>query len=242
MADTEEPELERPRGLNTPGPQPVVLGGRQRAVLEGLVSFGPKEGPRQLGPLYQGVLGRLADPEAPDCAAQAAHGARELMEKLAWCVNDQKPEETRGSLGDRADEIEEAYSEATDQLPPDRARWGEVQMAPGVLRMLDAVEHMAEWRLDHTLEPGAYAVVMVAFCLGHLPEHLRIAKRKEWRELRDFFTAVSHHRRLSGVEATPADVAERFAALEGFLYARWAPETVRDFAEIDALINPEGSV
>jgi hypothetical protein len=99
---------------------------------------------------------------------------------------------------------------------------------------------MAEWRRDHTLEAGAHVVVMVDFCFGpRLPEHVRHAKRKEWRELRNFFVDVAHHRRVGGVAATPVDVAERFATLEGFLYARWAPDTVQDFAEIDALISPE---
>jgi hypothetical protein len=228
-------------GLNEPGPSPLVLSGRQRAVLEGLVSFGPKEGPRELGPLYQGVLSRLAQPAAPDCAAQAAHGARELMEKLAWWVNDQTPEDTRGSLGDRADEIQAALDQASDELPPDRALWSDARITPGVLRMLDAVEHMSEWRRSFLLDPGDYAVVMVDFCLGsRLPEHLRVAKRKEWRDLRDFFVAVAHHRRHGGVEATPDTVAEHFAALEDFLYARWAPQTVRDFGEIDSLIDAEG--
>jgi hypothetical protein len=242
VAKSEESELRRPHGISPPVPLPVVLSSRQRALLEGLINFGPKDGPRQLGIIYQGVLTRLADTSAPDCAAHAAHGARELMEKLAWYVNNETAEEARGRLGDRADAIEEAYEAAVKELPPERARWEEAQLTHEVVRLIDAVEHMAAWRQEHTLSPGTYAIVMVDFCLGGIPERLRANKRKEWAKLRDFFADVAHHRSHEGRAATPADVAERFAELEAFLYARWAPETVRDFAEIDALIKPrEGS-
>lgn len=237
MADTGDPRQATPHGIGTPGPTPVVLSSRQRAVLEGLVNFGPKEGPRRLGVIYQGVLARLADPTAPDCAALAAHGARELMEKLAWHVNDESPEE-RGSLGDRADEIEGAQKTAVDELPPERARWGEARLTQGLIRLIDVVAHMAEWRRDHILSRSTHASIVVDFSLGKLPDHLQAEKRKEWISLREFFTKVSHHSGYEGRDATLADVAERFAVLEAFLYARWAPETVQDFAEIDTLINP----
>ncbi len=237
MADTGDPRQAAPHGIGTPGPTPVVLSSRQRAVFEGLVNLGPKEGPRQLGVIYQGVLARIADPTAPDCAALAAHGARELMEKLAWHANDETPEE-RGSLGDRAVEIEKAHKTAVDELPPERARWGEARLTQGLIRLIDVVAHMVKWQEDHTLGRGAYASIAVDFSLGRLPDHLRAEKRKEWISLRNFFTNVAHHRRHKGSEATLADVAERFTALDAFLYARWAPETVQDFAEIDTLIKP----
>jgi hypothetical protein len=234
---TEHDDTE-PRTLNSANRQPTKLNSRQRAVLEGLVNFGPKDGPRQLGEIYQGVLSRLADQSAPDGAACAAHGARELMEKLAWHVNDDSPED-RGSLGDRVREIEAAYQNLVKVLPPERARWNGLELTPEVMTLLDAVEHMEQWRKSHTLSRGAHAALIVDFSIGRIPEQLRAGKRKQWMDLREFFTKVAHHGSIDGRTPTLADVAERFTELEDFLYARWAPRTVRDFAEIDALIAPQ---
>jgi hypothetical protein len=206
-------------------------------VLEGLINFGPKDGPRQLGPIYQGTLVRLADSGAPDAAAYAAHGARELMEKLAWRVNDDSPER-RGSLGDRTQEIEGAYKAAKKVLPPERARWSDTELIPEILALMDVVEHMMEWNQTHSLSRRTHASLIVDFSIGKMPEQLRATKRNQWIELREFFIDVAHHRDIDGTQQTLADVAERFTELEDFLYARWAPETVRDFAEIDALITP----
>lgn len=233
-----ESQPERPRGISPSVTRPVTLSSRQRAVLEGLINFGPKDGPGQLGPIYQGTLARLADSGAPDGAACAAHGARELMEKLAWHVNDDTPEE-RGSLGDRAKEIEGAYEGVVEAFPPERARWDGLALTPEAMALIDAVEHMAQWRESHTLSRGAHAALIVDFSIGRMPEQLRAGKRKQWIELREFFTKVAHHGSIDGRQPTLADVAERFIELEDFLYARWAPETVRDFAEIDALIAPQ---
>lgn len=212
------------------------MNSRQRAVLEGLVNFGPADGPRQLGTLYEGVLIRLVDTAAPDGAAYAAHGARELMEKLGWRVNDATPEQ-RGSLGDRAVEIEEAYEIAVNALPPERALWSNAELLPEVVAIMDAVEHMIEWRQANTLSRSSHATLIVDFSIGRIPRHLQAEKREQWMELREFFTKVAHHGTIEGKQQTLGDVAERFAQLEDFLYARWAPETVRDFAEIDSLIG-----
>lgn len=237
MIAQRESEPRAPRGISSPISRPATLNSRQRAVLEGLVNFGPKDGPRQLGEIYQGALSRLADSGAPDGAACAAHAARELMEKLAWHVNDDSPEE-RGSLGDRAREIEDAYHYVVKVLPPERARWDGLELTPEVMALIDAVEHMEQWRKSHTLSRGAHASLIVDFSIGRMPEQLRAGKRKQWIELREFFTTVAHHGSIEGKPPTLADVAERFIELEDFLYARWAPQTVRDFAEIDALIAP----
>lgn len=214
------------------------MNGRQRAVFEGLVNFGPKDGPRHLGTIYEGTLARLADTAASDGAAYAAHGARELMEKLGWRVNDDTPEQ-RGSLGDRAVEIEVAYEAAVGALPPERALWDGAEMAPEVIGVMDTVAYMIEWRQSNTLSRSSLATVMVDFSIGQIPDHLQAEKRREWMDLREFFTKVAHHGTIDGKVQTLGDVAERFGQLEDFLYARWAPETVRDFAEIDALIASE---
>ncbi len=210
------------------------MSSRQRAVLEGLINFGPKDGPQRLGAIYEGTLVRLADTVAPDGAAYAAHGARELMEKLGWQVND-TPEQ-RGSLGDRAGEIEDAYEVAVRALSPERALWLGAELGPEILAVMDAVEHMIEWKRSHTLSRRSHASLMVDFSIGRIPGHLQADKRKQWMDLRDFFTNVAHHGTVDGRQQTLADVAERFGELEDFLYARWAPQTVRDFGEIDALL------
>jgi hypothetical protein len=226
-----------PRGIRSPAAAPPMMSSRQRAVLEGLINFGPKDGPWQLGPIYEGTLLRLADTGATDGAAYAAHGARELMEKLGWRINDDTPEE-RGSLGDRAEEIETAHAAAVGALPPERALWAGVELAPEVVALMDAVAHMARWRQGKTLSRSSHASLMVEFSIGRIPRPLQAEKRRQLMDLRDFFDKVSHHGTIDGRQQTLDDVAGRFGELEDFLYARWAPQTVRDFAEIDALIAP----
>lgn len=211
------------------------MNSRQRAVLEGLINFGPKDGPQRLGAIYEGTLVRLADTAAPDGATYAAHGARELMEKLGWQVNDDTPEQ-RGSLGDRAREIEDAYEIAVGALSPERALWIGAELGSEVLAVLDAVGHMIKWKESHTVSRRNHASLMVDFSIGMVPGHLQADKRKQWMGLRDFFDNVAHHGTIDGRQQTLADVAERFGELEDFLYARWAPQTVRDFGEIDALL------
>jgi len=224
-----------PHGIGSSASRPPTMSSRQRAVLEGLINFGPKDGPRRLGAIYEGTLVSLADTAAPDGAAYAAHGARELMEKLGWRVNDDTPEQ-RGSLGDRAGEIEDAYEIAVRALPPERALWIGAELPPEVLAVMDAVEHMIEWKQTHTVSRRNHASLMVDFSIGRIPGHLQAEKRQQWMDLHDFFTHVAHHRRVDERQQSLADVAERFGELENFLYARWAPQTVRDFGEIDALI------
>lgn len=214
------------------------MNSRQRAVLQGLINIRPKGGPQQLGTIYEGTLVRLADTTAADGPAYAAHGARELMEKLGWRINDDTPEQ-RGSLGDRTVEIEDAYEAAVKALPPERALWTGAELVSEVVAVMDAVAHMIEWRQSNILSRSSHAAVMVDFSIGPIPRHLRAEKRKQWMDLRDFFTKVAHHGTVDGRQQTLGDVADRFRELEDFLYARWAPETVRDFAEIDALIGSE---
>jgi hypothetical protein len=200
--------------------------------------MGPNEGPHLLGTIYEGILVRLSDTTAVDGAAYAAHGARELMEKLGWRVNDDTPEQ-RGSLGDRAGEIEDFYEVAVRTLPPERALWAGAELTPEVVALMDTVAHMIEWRQSNILSRSSHATVMVDFSIGPIPRLLRAEKRKQWMDLRDFFTKVAHHGTVDGRQQALGDVANRFRELEDFLYARWAPETVRDFAEIDTLIGME---
>jgi hypothetical protein len=235
MANQGEPEQSPPLGISSSPSPPPTMSIRQRAVLEGLINFGPKDGPQRLGAIYEGTLVRLADTAAPDGATYAAHGARELMEKLGWQVNDDTPEQ-RGSLGDRASEIEDACGIAVRALSPERALWIGAELGPEILAVMDAVEHMIKWKQSHTVSRRNHASLMVDFSIGRIPGHLQADKRKQWMGLRDFFTNVAHHRTVDGRQQTLADVAERFSGLEDFLHARWAPQTVRDFGEIDALL------
>ncbi len=161
------------------------------------------------------------------------------MEKLGWRVNDGEPER-RGTLGDRTKDIEVAYENAAKALPPERALWDGAALIPEVVAVMDAIEHMAEWKRSHIVSRRTHAALVVDFSIGRMPEHLRVPKRKQWMELREFFADVAHHRKIERRQQTLSDVAERFRELEDFLYARWAPQTVRDFAEIDALIEPGG--
>lgn len=215
---------------------PKQLNIRQRMLWEALTNFSRSAGSRQLGPIYLGVLECFDRPAAPDVAAQAAHGARELMEKLSFQVLN-GPDDQSGNLDDRVLEILEAHERARSSLPQDRASWVDERMSPEVLELLDVVVKVAAWRTRYRYEPGASAGAMAQFCFDRLPAPSRLAKQREWKELRTFFNSVAHHRPLGSGAVSLDRVEDRFRQLEEYLNARWVPETVRDLAAIDRLLE-----
>ena len=243
---TRFPEMSEPQDLNLSGaipgssglPRafPVQLSFRQRALWEALTNFSSRAGSRQLGPIYLGVLECFERPASPDVEAHAAHGARELMEKLSFLVLS-GPDDTAGNLDDRVAEILLAQESARSSLPQDRASWADERVSSEITELLDVIDKVAAWRNRNRYEPGAAAGAMAQFCFDRLPTPSRLVKQREWRDLRNYFNSVAHHRSLEDGAATLDQVKSRFEQLEEYLNARWAPATVRDLAAIDRLLD-----
>lgn len=226
----------RPRANDPLRTVPVQLNFRQRTLWEGLTNFSPSTGSRQLGPIYLGVLECFERPASPDVAAQAAHGARELMEKLSFQVLGGSDDQS-GNLDDRVVEILDAQESARSSLPKDRALWLDEPISSSVADLMDVIDKVADWRSRNRYEPGAAAGAMAQFCFDRLPAPSRLIKQREWKELRNYFNSVAHHRRLEDGASSLDQVRSRFQQLEEYLNARWAPATVRDLAAIDRLLE-----
>jgi hypothetical protein len=206
----------------------VELSGRARQLWEAL--SGRNE---QLGHMYLGALDVLQHRANPDRLALAAHGIREMLEKLPRYLD--IPDSERGvpKLGDSASRLvgkwQKWRSTATDD--------GGVLTKNG-RRLLNEVDRFCE-----SAQAGPTKKALAAAALKSidphpvdLPTHVRETHASVLVDLDRYFTDVSHHRRTDEQE-----LLQRLAALESFLLDRLRPRTFDDFAEIDRLLGEDGS-
>jgi hypothetical protein len=224
-AEPEPPEPSRPGAGAEPGHW-ARLDARQRALHEELRGFLP-----ELGGIYVGFFAALAATDNPDHLAHAAHSARELMEKLAFQVNDPEPKELRGrGLGQVVDELGECL-DALRQTHGDGPLEG--QITASVQALVAKVEYVIDWNDKKVLTRSRQAEVVTGFIGGALPEPLAKTETRRWRDLHDFFQKVAHHRADPSTRA----VSDHFAEVEEFLFRRWLPQTTEDLSAIDELLG-----
>jgi hypothetical protein len=211
------------------GDQQIVLGSvlqEKRPLLSGM---------------YLGALYVLNAGNNPDRLALAAHGLRELMEKLTLYYN--VPASPQSSMQKKLPSLKEKVRQLQDH-------WQNVQKNskcrsnPGwsgeidkpLLRFLTKVEEFFTWVVEERparkQQTASTLRVLdpLPLPLPGLIEELRI---EEWERCHNYFQGVAHHTINSSYEEFMTWVA----VLERFLLDRLYPRTFDDHRIIDELIK-----
>jgi len=162
----------------------------------------------------------------------AAHGIRELLEKLPRYLDVPVEAPKPLALGARARNLTDAW----DRLGGSAVKDG--LLTKNGTKLLDAVKEFCEGvRADvpTRVEQAAAAVRGLDLHPLKLPPQIESLHVQQWREIEGFFIGVSHHTR-----STDHDEFSQFvAALERFLLERLRPRTFDDFTAIDQLLAGE---
>jgi hypothetical protein len=211
-------------------PTPLQLSGQQRALYEAL-----SEKDERLAGMYLGSLLVLRQIENPDLLALAAHGLRELMEKLPRYL-DLPVAAKPPSLKEKVRSLLQSWGSAArhSQCLLDPAWSGAID---GPLRkFLKRTQEFFSWfESEHPTRKQQTAKVLRSLDPINRPlpapiEQLRI---EEWDKCHNYFEGVSHHTIL----LPPEDFTSWLAVLERFLLDRLRPRTFEDHTEIDRIIS-----
>jgi hypothetical protein len=212
------------------GAKPIILQPQQDALHRALSNTAAK-----LGTMYMGALVVLDQGSNPDRFALAAHGIRELMEKLPTYL-DLPMQAHSESLKSKVREIEDCWGRASgSSMCHKNGDWGGTVDQP-LQKFLRSLQSFFSWFSKHHTRRRSETLEAVRKmdCSGRrLPERLEEINVKSWEEIWDFFVSVAHHRRLPDA----AEFMQWLDALERFLLDRLSPRVFSDFDEIDKIIG-----
>lgn len=212
-------------GPTSEGPDCIQLDGGARALFEALAEI-----TQDLANMYLGALDIAARPGNPDNLALAAHGIRELLEKLPRYLDVPVEAQKSQSLSARVRQLTDAWSRLGD-----KAVDGDTLTGHG-RKLLAALGKFCEGvaaDLPTRMEQTATALRSLDPHPIKLPPPIETMHVKEWREIEGFFIGVAHHTRT----CTEDEFQQYVRALEGFLLERLRPRTFDDFAAIDDLLG-----
>ncbi|MCL5045047.1 MAG: hypothetical protein M1336_07155 [Deltaproteobacteria bacterium] len=184
---------------------------------------------------YEGALWTLSDGQPPDRMAQAAHGFREVMEKLPRRVDlPQEEEHVSASGGQNLKGKVQGLSQAYARLK--RIKGDGRLLKRAWDKFVEELEAFFQWFTSQ--RPSRREAARRAFrnLDPHplsLPEALEDRNLNEWAEMHEFFELTSHH--------TLSPSSDKFAhwqrVLETFLLERLVPRTFEDEQAIDSLVQ-----
>lgn len=184
---------------------------------------------QELADMYFGALDVLTRGGNPDRHALAAHGIRELLEKLPRHLD--VPVDAAKPLGltARARNLTDAWEKWSGSAVIDGALTRDGSKLFAALQ-----EFCAGVRADMPtrVEQAAAAVRGLDLNPIKLPPPIESLHVQQWREFEGFFIGVSHHTRTTNDK----EFAQYVAAFERFLLERLRPRTFDDFAAIDELL------
>ncbi len=211
-------------------PAPLRLDGQQRALHDALLA---KD--NEMAGMYRGALVVLADNGNDDRLALAAHGLREVMEKLPRYLNVPMPAHQE-HLKEKVVSLEERWETTLRNTKCEhKQRWnGEIDAQ--ISKMLDSLGEFFKWFDMHYPRRKAEVVATLRQLDGSgrvLPAPLEKRNADDWTEIRDYFVSVAHHRKTT----TQDDFSAWLDALERFLLDRLRPRTFDDLVGIDKIIE-----
>ena len=186
--------------------------------------------------MYYGALLVLGSVGNPDRLALAAHGLRELVEKLPSYLDVAMPAHTE-TLKTKVQEVEDAWNHVVNSSvwsSPRNAWQGSIDRR--LRRFLAKLDNFFCWVRNHVprrREEVSAVLRTIDPANRQLPRLLEERSIKEWNEMREFFQNVSHHRKA----CAQVEFHKSVDTLERFLLERLAPRTFDDFAEIDAILG-----
>ncbi len=212
----------------------VELSGQQLAFHRALTEKSAK-----LASMYHGALRVLQDDGNPDRLALAAHGLRELMEKLPAHFDVEMPAH-RESLGPKVRELENHWKQTVDKSTcrnPDGPWRGEIDRH--LTRLLAELAGFFAWLNEHMpkrKEEVSATLRIIDPAKRPLPPQLQKLNVETWHAIHAFFIKVSHH----GLACSVEELAQWTDALERFLLDRLVPRTFDDLRAIDAILAESG--
>lgn len=211
-------------------PQQLQLSGRQRALYEAL-----SEKEQSLADMYLGSLMTLQQAGNPDSLALAAHGLRELMEKLPIYLDAPVDVKTQ-SLKGKVRELVPSWSGTLERSSCySESGWsGEIDRH--LRKFLKRSHRFFDWfeaERPTRKQKAAEALRELDPLKQPLPEPIAGLRVEEWDRFHDFFEGVSHH----GINPSQDDFTVWQSAFESFLLDRLRPRTFEDHAEIDKIIS-----
>lgn len=199
---------------------------RQATLFQALEKRNP-----MLACIYLGALKVLGDEANPDAIPLAAHGLRELMEKLPQSL-DVPIRAPVGELPQRVADLRSEWEEAVETSACHNGVQWQGQIDPPLRKLLKALDKFFAWFSNSPTrrDEATWALRRLS---GRLPDQLERSNVKTWMDLFRFFTKVAHH----GPDWSREEFSRRLNELEHFLLDRLQPRTFEDFDEIDALLE-----
>jgi hypothetical protein len=187
--------------------------------------------------MYVSALRVLSDLDSPDRLALAAHGFRELMEKIPEYLAVPMPAH-RESLKPRVQGLH-GHWRATLSKTKSRVDglWNGAIDAH-LDSFLRKLPEFFKWFEDHNpLRRDEVRAVLKKLQGGEIEisPPLEDENIRNWIEIRDYFVSTAHHR----ARTAPDEFFENLSRLEVFLTERLAPRTFDDFAEIDEILGTD---
>jgi hypothetical protein len=210
---------------------PPNVGGRQLALHRALGELD-----QSLATYYEGALAVLAHTINPDRLSLAAHGIREIMDKLPRFI-DLPVEASHTTLGTKANNLREEWERLRKRTRclQDGEWVGEIDGA--MSRFMQRVDDFFGWMVDQRpRKTEETARVLRELDPLDLPDPIVEQSALSYLAIRDYFVEVAHHRH------SPEDeFHKRIAAFEIFLLERLVPRTYEDFDAIDQLLAGSSS-
>lgn len=207
------------------------MSGPQRRLWEAL-----SERDRRVADMYLGALRTLADEGNPDRHALAAHGLRELMEKMPPVIGVEGAIRGRG-LTDKVRELRDQYLVAcrdSESFADDVWRGDALDepartylVASGALFVSMDEEHRSR------LETAREFVRKLDPYPSAASSDLEATRAREWKKLSEFFESVSHHKRTP----TDEEFVDRLRATEVWLRDYLVPRSFEVQDELDSIIT-----
>jgi hypothetical protein len=188
-----------------------------------------------LADIYVAALRVLSDENNPDRIALAAHGFRELMEKIPEFLEVPTPA-NHESLKPKVQELQGHWTAMVRKTKCwAMGAWtGEIDgHLGGFLKRLPA---FFDWFAAHNpLRRAEARKVLQRLNIGSMEVAVPLEEQNVglWMDLKGYFANAAHHR--GGMN--PDEFTANLLRLESFLSDRLVPRTFEDFAEIDEIIG-----
>lgn len=183
-----------------------------------------------LANMYLGALSVTQSTGNRDYLSQAAHSIRELMEKLPEIIYVSVPER-KGNL--TMNDLKIIWKATLKKTSCRNSAGWKGEIDSGLQKFLQRIETFfaEDTRISRSEEVRRF--LRESDGDGRLlPAHLEEQNIKTWKDLRDYFVDIAHHK-----PTTHTEFMDSLEAFERFIIEKLHPETTADFEQIDKLIE-----
>jgi hypothetical protein len=187
-----------------------------------------------LSTMYLGAL-TVLDSENPDRHALAAHGLRELMEKIPRIV-EIRIKAGKDTLKTRVINLESLWKTTCKRSDCRRSKVWKGEIDKHLSKWLKEADKFFRWFNEHRPRRRAETAATLRGLDGSgriLPPPLEDLNIRKWEDIRDYFEGVSHHRTFQ----SPEEFNQWLDALEVMLLDMLRPRTYEEFDLIDKIIQ-----